>query len=155
VYVADPAHSGRFIEREVAVGGTSGDHVEIVSGLQPDDSVVVTGSFALRAERERLGLRTPSQGTSVPPGAQITRIVVSDKGFAPDRVTLRAGVAARLSFLRTTDATCATEVVVPSLKIRRKLPLNEPVLIEFTPDKAGEIGFACGMGMFHGTIFVQ
>jgi plastocyanin domain-containing protein len=41
------------------------------------------------------------------------------------------------------------------LSIRRDLPLNRPVAIEFTPEKAGEIAFACGMNMLHGTVVVQ
>ena len=65
-------------------------------------------------------------------------------------MTLRAGTPARLTFVRTTDQTCATEVAVPSLKIKRALPLNKPVEIEFTPEKAGTIGVACGMNMFKG-----
>jgi plastocyanin domain-containing protein len=57
--------------------------------------------------------------------------------------------------VRTSDATCATEVVVPSLKIKRALPLNQPVTLEFTPQKTGDIEFVCGMGMLRGTIVVQ
>jgi plastocyanin domain-containing protein len=109
----------------------------------------VKGSFALRAERERLGFGPTAQATPA------VRIVVSEKGFEPARVTLHAGVPARVTFLRTTDATCATEVSVPSLKIKRALPLNQPVDIEFTPDRTGEIAFACGMGMLSGTLAVD
>jgi plastocyanin domain-containing protein len=29
------------------------------------------------------------------------------------------------------------------------------VVIEFTPTKSGDIAFACGMNMLHGTIIVQ
>jgi len=58
VYLVDRQASGRFIEREVRLGQLSGDQVVVVSGLQRDDQVVSVGSFALRAERERLGLRT-------------------------------------------------------------------------------------------------
>ena len=58
VYLADPQSQGRFIEREVRLGELSGDQAVVVSGLQTNDRVVTVGSFALRAERERLGLRT-------------------------------------------------------------------------------------------------
>jgi hypothetical protein len=47
----------------------------------------------------------------------------------------------------TTDATCGTEVPIPSLGLKRALPLNEPVDVEFTPQKAGDVDFVCGMGM--------
>ena len=29
------------------------------------------------------------------------------------------------------------------------------VVIEFTPAKSGDIAFACGMNMLHGTVIVQ
>ena len=60
-----------------------------------------------------------------------------------------------MTFMRTTDKTCATAVVLPSLNIRRDLPLNQPVDIEFTPPTAGDVQFACGMNMFRGTLIVQ
>ena len=57
VYVAKPGAPGQFMEREVRVGQPSGDRIQVVSGLMPGDKVVTEGSFFLRAERERLGLR--------------------------------------------------------------------------------------------------
>jgi RND family efflux transporter MFP subunit len=55
IYLADSAVSGRFIEREVRLGQAAGESVEVVSGVHGDDRIVTQGSFALRAERERLG----------------------------------------------------------------------------------------------------
>ena len=60
VYLSDSTANGRFIEREVRLGAATNDNVEIVSGMQSGDSVVVQGSFAIRAERNRLGLRPPA-----------------------------------------------------------------------------------------------
>jgi len=57
VYLANPKEPGKFIQREVRLGQASGDQVEVVSGIQPGDIVVTAGSFFVRAERERLGLR--------------------------------------------------------------------------------------------------
>jgi multidrug efflux pump subunit AcrA (membrane-fusion protein) len=57
VYVADPQQPGRFIEREVRLGPRSGNDVAVLSGVKPGDRVVAEGSFAVRAERDRLGLR--------------------------------------------------------------------------------------------------
>jgi cobalt-zinc-cadmium efflux system membrane fusion protein len=57
VYVADANDSGRFFEREVRLGQVSGDRVEVTAGVRPGDLVVSTGSFFVRAERERLGRR--------------------------------------------------------------------------------------------------
>jgi RND family efflux transporter MFP subunit len=166
VYVATSQQQGRFIEREVRLGDRSGNDVFVVSGIQPGENVVADGSFAVRAERDRLGLRgtepsvraTPpaesSQSAAVPE-TQSGRVLLTEKGYEPPKLTLRAGQPARITFVRTTDKTCGTEVVFPSLNIRRPLPLNEPVVIEFTPKNSGEIGFVCGMNMLRGSVVVQ
>ena len=168
VYVANPTEPGKFTEREVHLGDVSGEQVEVLSGVQPGDRVVSTGSFFLRAERERLGLRSTTS-TNPPPAAagsgasggsagaavQTTRISVGEQGYEPSRVTLRSGIPARLTFVRTTDKTCGTAVVFPSLNIRRELPLNQPVVIEFTPREPGEVQFVCGMNMLRGTVVVE
>jgi membrane fusion protein, heavy metal efflux system len=153
IYLADQSEPGRFIEREVQLGSVVGDDVEVARGLQRGDRVVVKGSFSLRAERERLGLR-PAASTPVGDAAQ-TRVTVSEKGFEPARVTVRGGIPVRITFVRTTDATCATEVVIPSQNITRALPLNQPVTIDLTPQKTGEIEFVCGMNMFKGAVVIQ
>jgi cobalt-zinc-cadmium efflux system membrane fusion protein len=169
VYLANPKEPGTFIEREVRLGPSSGEHVEVVSGVKPGDVVVTEGSFFVRAERERLGLRPAAAGPSAAPSrapaatsredadakVQNVKIMVSEHGYEPAKVTLRAGVPARLTFVRSTDKTCGTEVVFPSLNIKKALPLEEPVVVDFTPAKSGDIAFACGMNMLHGTIVVQ
>jgi cobalt-zinc-cadmium efflux system membrane fusion protein len=169
VYLANPKEPGQFTEREVRLGDASGEQVEVTAGVQPGDAVVTEGSFFVRAERERLGLRpaaapaAPAPSTATPPASrasdtaniQSAKIVVNEQGFEPAKVALRAGAPARLTFIRTTDKTCGTEVVFPSLNIKRALPLNEPVQVEFTPAKSGEIAFACGMNMLKGVVVVQ
>jgi len=157
VYLANPKEPGKFVEREVRLGQASGGQVEVVSGVQPGDVVVTEGSFFVRAERDRLGLRSaaPASSNRGSETAQTAKVVVNEQGYEPANLTLRAGTPARITFIRTTDQTCGTEVVFPSLNIRRALPLNEPVVIEFTPSGRGEIAFACGMNMLHGTVVVQ
>ena len=67
VYVANAPEPGTFTEREVHVGDASGEQIEIVSGVQPGDRVVSKGSFFVRAERERLGLRPVASTPGKPP----------------------------------------------------------------------------------------
>ncbi len=159
VYFADPQAPGRFIEREVRLGASTGPLVTVIAGLVEGDVVVTEGSFSIRAERERLGLR-PAAGPSPTGGApsaegQSASITLGEQGYDPSRVTLRAGVPARLTVVRTTDKTCGTEIVFPFLNLKRPLPLNEPVVITFTPSQAGELAFTCGMNMLRGTVVVQ
>ncbi len=86
---------------------------------------------------------------------QEATVTVSDTSFDPSRLTLRVGVPARVTFTRTSEKSCATSVVFGSLNIRKDLPLNQPVTIEFTPSRAGEIAFACGMNMLRGTLVIN
>jgi plastocyanin domain-containing protein len=87
-------------------------------------------------------------------GAQTATVEISSKGFEPDSLKLKAGAPAKVTFVRKTDETCAKEVVIKDYGIERKLPLNEPVTVEFTPRK-GEFTFACGMNMVKGKLIVE
>ncbi len=66
VYLADADQRGRFLEREVQLGDTRGDQVAVLAGLRTGDLVVTRGSFSIRAERDRLGLRAPATGSRQP-----------------------------------------------------------------------------------------
>jgi plastocyanin len=87
-------------------------------------------------------------------GAQTATVEVNSNGFRPSSLKLKAGVPAKVTFVRKTDETCAKEVVIKEYNIDRKLPLNEPVTVEFTPRK-GEFTFACGMDMLKGKLIVE
>jgi plastocyanin len=86
--------------------------------------------------------------------AQTATVEVTDKGFEPSSLKLKAGAPAKVTFVRKTDETCAKEVVIKEYNINRKLPLNEPVTVEITPRK-GEFAFACGMDMIKGKLIVE
>lgn len=86
---------------------------------------------------------------------QSASVELTDQGYQPASLKLRRGVPARVTFTRKVSATCATEIMIPDYAIRRALPLNEPVVVEFTPNKAGTFDFACGMGMLRGTMMVR
>jgi multidrug efflux pump subunit AcrA (membrane-fusion protein) len=57
VYLVHPNEPGKFVEREVRLGDTAGDKVRVLAGVKAGDLIVSEGSFYVRAERERLGLR--------------------------------------------------------------------------------------------------
>ena len=85
---------------------------------------------------------------------QTATIEINSNGFEPVSLKLKAGVPAKVTFVRKTDEGCAKEVVIKEYNINRALPLNEPVLIEFTPRK-GAFTFACGMNMLKGKLIVE
>ena len=89
------------------------------------------------------------------PKIQTAKVEIGEQGFQPYNIKLKRNILAQITFLRTTDATCAKEVVFSSYGITRELPLNKAVIIKLTPKKSGEIAFACGMGMMHGKLIVE
>jgi plastocyanin domain-containing protein len=82
-------------------------------------------------------------------------IVVGTNGYQPASVRLRHGVPARLTFIRNTEQTCGTEIVIPAYKVKRPLPLNVPVVVRFIPQRSGRYKFTCGMDMFRGALVVR
>jgi plastocyanin domain-containing protein len=86
---------------------------------------------------------------------QSASVALTERGYEPAGLRLRRGVPARITFTRKVSATCATEVMLPEYGIKRALPLDEPVVVEFTPKKSGEFTFSCGMGMLRGTMIVK
>lgn len=146
VFVPDGTSPGAFRERRVEAGASQGDRVIVLAGLAAGEPLVTTGSFELRAEAERQGVR--------PVTTQAASVAVTASGFEPASLTLQRGVPARLTFTRTTDHTCATELDIPAYGIHRALPLNQPVTIEFVPAASGAT-FQCGMGMLTGTLVVR
>lgn len=98
---------------------------------------------------------TASRQSIATPRIQTATIRITERGFEPETVRLRKAVQARITFLRTTDATCAKEIMLPDFKIKRELPLNQPVVVSVTPRKSGALTFACGMDMMRGQLIVQ
>ncbi len=82
-------------------------------------------------------------------------VEANEKGFTPSSFELKKGEPATLIFRRTSDATCATQVVFPELKITKDLPLNVPVPIEVPTGDARTLVFQCGMGMFKGKAIIH
>lgn len=82
-------------------------------------------------------------------------IRADDKGFTPSAVTLEKGAPSTLVFTRTTDDTCAKEVVFPELNLKKPLPLNTPVDVEVPTTAPRTLSFACGMTMFKGSVVVR
>ena len=101
-----------------------------------------------------LALLGPACARGPRPGEPV-RITVTKRGYEPWKIEAKAGVPLTLVVTRTTDETCATELVLPEYGVNAKLPLNQPVTITFTPARAGELRYACAMNMFQGVIEVR
>jgi hypothetical protein len=86
------------------------------------------------------------------------RVVVGEHGFAPTSLTITKGgpgLTVPVTFLRTTDETCAKEVVFPDVGIKKGLPLKIPVTIDVPADSARTLTFQCGMAMYKGALVIK
>jgi len=83
---------------------------------------------------------------AAPGEKRVIEIKVTENGYEPSPITLTRGQPVELKVTRTTDATCATEFILDEYKIEEKLPLNETVTINFTPEQSGELKYGCAMG---------
>jgi plastocyanin domain-containing protein len=86
------------------------------------------------------------------------RVVAGEHGFTPSSLALPRGAPGSKTsvvFVRTTDKTCATEVVFPDLDVKRDLPLDTPVTVDVPTDAARTLTFQCGMAMYKGALVVK
>jgi len=110
-------------------------------------SAVVTCALAATACAKSSGPVVAGDSGAVP-------ISVGSKGFEPSAVKFKKGSAATLVFTRTTDDTCATEVVFPQLSITKELPKDTPVTVTIPTEKEQTLTFQCGMGMYKSSVVV-
>jgi hypothetical protein len=90
-------------------------------------------------------------------GEQVVEIRVTPAGFEPAEIRVAKGKPVKLIITRTTDDTCATDLVIDGdgLDLERVLPLGKPVEVRFTPAGPGPLSFHCAMNMVTGTIVVE
>lgn len=86
---------------------------------------------------------------------QEVRIAVTEAGFVPNTVSVKKGVPIVLVVTRMTDQTCATQAFFPVINKTVDFPLNKPVRVALPARSAGNLSYACGMGMLHGEIVVK
>ncbi|OIO93686.1 MAG: copper-transporting ATPase [Anaerolineae bacterium CG2_30_64_16] len=86
----------------------------------------------------------------------IQEVAVTVKGgYTPDVIVVNAGLPVRLRFTRQESASCSETVLFPDFNRSAHLPEGEEVAVEFMPDKPGEYGFQCQMGMLRGKLIVE
>ena len=87
-----------------------------------------------------------------------TCVTADDRGFTPSRIELPAGAPGELrelTFTRTTDETCATEVVFPEIGLKQELPLKQPTTIKVPAGEKRTLTFTCGMGMYKSAVVIR
>jgi plastocyanin domain-containing protein len=100
------------------------------------------------------GERERASATLSESGLQEIKVTVKG-GYSPDVIVVRKGVPVRLNFYRDETASCSEQVIFGDFNIARDLPAYKTTAVEFTPDRAGEFTFTCGMNMLRGKLIVE
>jgi plastocyanin domain-containing protein len=111
--------------------------------------LAAVAAFALAIPAVRAADRVPAKS---PRSIELT---LTDAGLAPAEVKVAQGEPVHLGITRKTDRTCMNEVVIAEVGVRRPLPLDRTVYVDFTPSKSGTFRILCGMGMEFGRLVVN
>ena len=94
-------------------------------------------------------------GADEPINGRVVAIDVGEHGFTPNEVDVKKGEPTTLVFTRTSNSTCAFEVVFPELNVKKDLPMKRAVPVPIPVDKEATYAFQCGMGMYKSKVVVQ
>ena len=121
-------------------------------------SVLIATALACASGAPQHGTATLAPPGDRQVGSRRIDISVTEDGFDPKVVSVRKGEAVTFVFTRTTDHTCAKEVVLylsDASKVKRTLPLGRPVELTVVFERGGELGYTCGMWMRSGVIEIR
>ncbi|GAA3495910.1 hypothetical protein GCM10019016_030110 [Streptomyces prasinosporus] len=119
------------------------------------DVVVILASTVLVAVLGWFFFGTRRAGAARLEGG-VQRVEVTVRGgYSPDLIKVREGTPVELVFDRQEAGECTSRVVFPDLKVGAGLPAHARTTVRLNPDRPGSFGFACGMNMIHGTLFVE
>jgi plastocyanin domain-containing protein len=100
------------------------------------------------------GERARAEARAARDGVQEIDITVKG-GYSPDVVVVRAGAPVRLNFYRDETDSCSERVIFGDFRVARELPAFQTTPVEFTPERAGEFTWTCGMSMMRGKLIVE
>ena len=82
-------------------------------------------------------------------------IDVGEHGFTPSEIHVKKGEPTTLVFTRTSNSTCALDVVFPELDVKKDLPMKRPVAVVVPVDTERTLTFTCGMKMYKSSVIIQ
>lgn len=82
------------------------------------------------------------------------KMLVTEKGYEPSSLKVKAGQPVILKITRKTNATCAREITVPTQKLKVDLPLDKEVTVKLSALQKGEVKFGCAMDLMIGGVII-
>ena len=96
----------------------------------------------------------PPRPYEAPKADRTIEIVVGERGFEPETVTVKKGERIRLVVTRRTNDTCAREFILDEYLVWNRLAINEAAVSTFTTGRVGEFPYRCLKGTFSGVFKV-
>ena len=87
-------------------------------------------------------------------GVQRIAMKITNSQYAPNVIVAKKGVPLRIEITADESAGCARDIIFPDFGIRKIVPFDELVTVEFTPQDEGEFRFHCSMDMARGKLIV-
>jgi plastocyanin domain-containing protein len=100
-------------------------------------------------------VKRPGVKASVTTSGYQEAMILVKGGYTPDVIVVERGKPVRLNFVRTESSSCSERVLFPDFNKSAYLPEGETIPVELLPDKVGEFGFQCQMGMLRGKLVVE
>jgi sulfite exporter TauE/SafE/plastocyanin len=110
--------------------------------------------------QERFQPTSTLQATGNLPGvvetqdAQLVTIKVTNHGYAPNKLQVKAGKPVQLTLQSSETYSCALSFILQEFAISVDLKPTDTKRVSFTPTKKGTYTFSCSMGMYSGTLEV-
>ncbi len=116
---------------------------------------VTTGGFSkiINLKSSANNIINDNPNLEIVGGVRIIRMLEHNRGYTPNYFVILKDQPVKWIITAEAPYSCASSLVVPSLRIQTQLKAGENIL-EFTPDKTGEIRFSCSMGMYSGKFVV-
>jgi uncharacterized membrane protein YfcA len=116
-------------------------------------TLVVGKGLLLPAKSEASGQNEPVKFTPV--SNNIQEVTVTPRGYTPNNIVVEAGKTATINFKPEEGSSCLQTILSEGLGISAKLTEGTDNFINIKDLKPGTYEYACGMGMYKGTITVK
>jgi sulfite exporter TauE/SafE len=93
----------------------------------------------------------PGNVAQVTDGFQEVTITVTSHGYTSNVKSLKAGIPVRLTLVTNSVTGCSRAFTIPDHGISKVLPQTGSEILEFTPEKLGNLTYTCSMGMYSGS----
>jgi sulfite exporter TauE/SafE len=129
--------------------------ITLNGGLEVAGSPVAASRFAARLAThpgDNTPANAPANTATIAGGHQTVELTATSDGYSPSTLHAQAGIPTTLLIHSDQAQGCVRAFTVPELNLQHILPAIGDTRIELGTPHPGTLAYACGMGMYTGTI---